>query len=61
MDVSGLVGFLSLFVVCGFYGVSLDDGITKGNRKYEGRYLSMRSLRCFIWVLGIALIYLRGW
>ena len=35
-DVSGLVGFLSLFVVCGFDGASLDEGISKGNRKYEG-------------------------
>ena len=49
MDVRGLIGFLSLFVVCGFYGASLDEGISKGNRKYEGRYLSMRPLRCFIW------------
>ena len=30
MDVSGLVGFLSLFVVCGFYGASLDEGISLG-------------------------------
>ena len=29
-DVRGLVGFLSLFVVCGFYGASLDDGISLG-------------------------------
>lgn len=30
MDVSGLVGFLSLFIVCGFYGASLDEGISLG-------------------------------
>ena len=30
MDVSGLVGFLSLFVVCGVYGASLDEGISLG-------------------------------
>ena len=30
MDVSGLVVFLSLFVVCGFYGASLDEGISLG-------------------------------
>ena len=30
MDVSGLIGFLSLFVVCGFYGASLDEGISLG-------------------------------
>ena len=30
MDVSGLVGVLSLFVVCGFYGASLDEGIALG-------------------------------
>ena len=30
MDVSGLVGFLSLFVVCGFDGASLDEGISLG-------------------------------
>ena len=30
MDVSGFVGFLSLFVVCGFYGASLDEGIYLG-------------------------------
>ena len=29
-DVSGLVGFLSLFVVFGFYGASLDEGISLG-------------------------------
>ena len=61
MDVRGLIGFLSLFVVCGVYGASLDEGISKGNRKYEGRYLSMRSLRCFIWGFGVVLIYLRDW
>ena len=30
MDVRGLIGFLSLFVVCGFYGASLDEGISLG-------------------------------
>ena len=30
MDVSGLVGVLSLFVVCGFDGASLDEGISLG-------------------------------
>ena len=31
MDVSGLVGVLSLFVVCGFYGANLDEGISLGD------------------------------
>ena len=33
MDVRGLIGFLSLFVVCGFYGASLDEGISLGEQE----------------------------
>ena len=49
-----LAGLLVFIFVCclGFYGVSLDEGISKRNRKYEGRYLSMRPLRCSIWGFG---------
>ena len=55
----GLLGFYLCLLFVGLMGLVWMRVYLYGNKKYEGRYLSMRPLLCSIWGFGVVLIYLR--